>query len=736
MAIDFASMLLQPSKTSAWDLSSGPGSLERQRLALAREQFEEAKRQNEREREWAKTEEAGRNARAAMEQREKLRAEEAARQAKLLEQQQGAQQKFGELAGTGKVQQAQAMLPYLEQLGIDVSTLGSVGGLPVFQMQNRAEEAAKAGEEFERGPRAIDGWDGEESATQSLVRMDGLGYPTNERGTLDGASPPRETAARGELGFEPAGALDAATTDALTPGEPDFATAAEFGGDEAATVSVGRGMTPGSLSTGDAYAQALSASQYARETRAPRRGPDEEDWQGAVPRNVIDLPAMAAETNARLSPMLKSIAGSLPSELQPGAEATARATAGLGLEAGDALGAFDKAIGPAVDIYKGQQNILAQKEKDNRLSRMDKSALQARGATKLEDLYKERGIDKSLNSVNKAAEVSRVLDNDILEDDGMVANAVMEAQNLKGAPSNTDLEFAFNIPKGSLITKGIAIIEEAVRGGMSQAQKAAVKSYMKAVEETQQRNLTDYLDNAFDTIDNDRSLDPEELAGFKSRLERSVPASVYNRYWEEREKSEKGSGARRGRSGRGSSVEQSAPLDAGELDADKLGRVIGHESQGDPTATSSAGASGTMQIMPDNLRAMGIEPEDFKKLSPAEQMPYNIRYLAGHGITKDSSAEDYAMAVAAPAFIGKPADTVVYPKSDDPKSAWAQNPGWRPAGGGDITVGSILKFYGLGGGKTAEAAPTKTEAKAAGALPEPKTAAEKRYLELLKKRGG
>ena len=312
MPLDFASMLLQPSKTSAWDLSSGPSSAERERLKLAREQFEEERRRNARAEEWAKTEEAGRNARAAMQAQQEREAAEATRQAALLKEQQGAMQKFGELAGSGKVQQAHAMTPYLEQLGYDVNNLGTVGGLPVFQLQNRAEEAARANAEWEQQPRSIDSFDGTESATQSLNRMDGMGYPTNERGSLDDPSATRgPSPAEGSLSMAPGGSLDEATTDALTPGEADFATAAEYGSDDA-TVSVGRGMAPASLSQGDAYAQALAASQHAKNSGKPLRGPDEEDFQGAVPRNVIDLPAMAAETNARLSPMLKSITGSLP----------------------------------------------------------------------------------------------------------------------------------------------------------------------------------------------------------------------------------------------------------------------------------------------------------------------------------------------------------------------------------------------------------------------------------------
>jgi hypothetical protein len=747
MAFDPSSLLLKLSPTKEFDLlgslqQSQQMSAQRQQMRLAREKFDFDKKQAEENKRLRELEEQGQMARARMQAEREREQAQAVKDAALLAEQQKQLGEFGKLAGTGQVQQADAMSPLLDQLGYNLNNLGGVGGLPVYQLENRAQAAAEAA--------AI------EQARAGGDEMAGLGYPTNERGTLDDTQASQSTLPDDpsmlSLGGEDP-ALDEATSDALMPGEADLATSEEFAGDAVADVNVqAGGLGVAQLSGQDPFARALASSRQAAATGMPTRAPDEEDYMGAVPRNVIDLPAMNAQTLARLNPALQARIGALPPELQEGAKANAAAIGGLGYEAKDALKEFDTAMQDPVDIYKGQQNIEAQKAKGEELGRMDKSTLRKRGAEPGEALYKERRIDKALNSTAKADEVTRVLSNDNREDDGMVASAVMDAQNVVGAPSNTDLEFAFGIPKGSLLTQGVAWLEEKIAGGMSEPQKAAIKSYMKAVKETQERNLTEYLDNSFQLLDNG-SLDPEERNGLRDFIERSVPKHVYNRYWEEREKRDEG----RGR------TSQSAPVDAGDLDSDKLGRVIGHESKGDPTATSVAGASGTMQIMPENLRAMGIEPEEFKKLSPAEQMPYNIRYLKERGITKDSSAEDYAMAVAAPAPELRNAsnDTVVYPKSDDPKSAWAQNPGWRPADGGDITKGSILAFYGLGGGKgggetdkrdlmqrgpheggkrdlvqrTGDAPSPITPL--SNKMPEPKTPQEKRYLDLIaKKRGG
>jgi hypothetical protein len=741
MPIDTQSMLLKLSPLSPLNLGGGregPSSAERERLKLARQQFDFERQKYAENSKLALLEENGRNARLQLEAQEKQRQEEAARQATLLAAQQGALQKFGEAAGSGKVQAAQAMSPFLDQLGYDVNNLGSVGGLPVFQLQNRAQEDARANQEFEQGPRPIEGWDGSEGATQSLARMQALGYPTDERGTLD--EPVRQPAggplgADASVSFDPSeGSLDEGTADALNPGDADMATAAEYGGDDA-EVSVGRGMVPASLSQGDAYAQALAASQAARlNGDKPVRGPDEEDYMGAVPRNVIDLPAMNAETNARLNPMLKSITGSLPSELQPGAEAAAKAAAGLGLEATDAAAEYKKAIDPALDIYKGEQSIAAQKAKEERLTPVQEEQLKDMGIKRANSSFRNGKVGAAIDVIRAADTVNELMTKGGKRNHEKAVNYLMNLTGNKGAQTEADALRIIGRGKLDSLEQLQDWLHERVEGGFSEPEIASINEFVAMQRASNTEHLYGWLATNDQQMRNPKTNERTRAGYEEFRNGGSIPPELLDQYEALAKKAEAGKPGK-----------QSA-LDAGDLDSEKLGRVIGHESQGDATATSSAGASGTMQIMPDNLRAMGIEPEDFKKLSPEEQMPYNVRYLKGQGVTKDTPARDYALAVAAPAGMGKP-DSFVIEKyrstTDYGKRVREQNPGWVPKDGGEITNGSILAFYGLEGqdsekpaDKPAEAAPAKTEAKAATKLPEPKTPAEKRYLELLKKRGG
>lgn len=734
MALDIQRMLGQLSPARPIDLGGSSGA--REQLRLARERFEFEKQQAQKEKELRLLEEQGRMARERMQQ-ERLAAEEQAKleaqqQAALLAQQQAALGKAGELAGTGKAQQLAAMSPLMDQLGYDMNSLGSVGGLPVYDFVKRAQAQAAEDQAFEQGPRAIDQLDGGESATQSLRRMAGLGYPTNERGNLEDPGGADRAAMEGEpLGLEPqVGGVDEATADALAPGDADMATAEEFAGEgDVADVSVrGRGLAPASLSTGDAFARALAAQRYALETGKPARAPDEVDYMGAVPRNRIDMPAMAAETLARLKPALDARVMALPDDLRPAARRNADAIGGLGLEATDALAEQDKAMDDAVSIYNSQQNLLAEKEKAQ-VQREDRSAAQqeqwrSMGIERARHSFQDANIEDSVRVTQAAATVRDLMKKGGKRNHAKAINYLMGLTGNKGAQTEADALRMLGGGQLSTIEQVQDWLHSKIAGGFSPEEIESINAFVDMQLERNEGYVFDWLSQ------NDRLL----RSGRTNRYVRegyeefrnggAVPPDLLDRY----EALTKKADAANGRSA------TSAPSgDTEGLDPDKLGRVIGRESGGDAAATSSAGARGTMQIMPDNLRAMGIEPEAFAKLSPAEQMPYNVRYLKERGITKDSSAEDYALAVAAPTFIGKPPETVVYPKDS---AAWKENPGWRPADGGDITVGSILKFYGLGG-EGAKGAERKADAGNPYAnLPEPKTPEEKRVLELLKKRGG
>jgi hypothetical protein len=166
---------------------------------------------------------------------------------------------------------------------------------------------------------------------------------------------------------------------------------------------------------------------------------------------------------------------------------------------------------------------------------------------------------------------------------------------------------------------------------------------------------------------------------------------------------------------------------------------MGGESGGATNAASDkSSAKGVFQLIDGTAQAMGYKDAAEYASEPLEkQIEVGLKLFKNKGLTKDSPAEDYALVLAAPSLVGKwkSRDDVVY-KKDSPE--WKANEPWWPPGGGDITVGSIADYY-IKGGKAPAKADAPAPAQAAPkepALPEPKTAAEKRIIELLKKRGG
>lgn len=98
-------------------------------------------------------------------------------------------------------------------------------------------------------------------------------------------------------------------------------------------------------------------------------------------------------------------------------------------------------------------------------------------------------------------------------------------------------------------------------------------------------------------------------------------------------------------------------------------------------------ATGLIQFMPDTAKSLGTTVEALAVMSRTEQAEWVQKYF--NKVVKDAIyVGDVYMMVAAPAFTGQPDDTVVYAKGT---KAWEQNPAWHPAGGGDITAGSIRR---------------------------------------------
>lgn len=123
------------------------------------------------------------------------------------------------------------------------------------------------------------------------------------------------------------------------------------------------------------------------------------------------------------------------------------------------------------------------------------------------------------------------------------------------------------------------------------------------------------------------------------------------------------------------------------LTRQEIFRTIKGESAFNPSATNPSGATGLFQFMPAVAKELGTSTDKILKMSPAEQLDLYDKYLSRWDYTGEVSL---GVMQAAPAFASAPPSTIVY---EEGSAAWRQNPGWRPRGGGDITVASINNYY-------------------------------------------
>jgi hypothetical protein len=124
------------------------------------------------------------------------------------------------------------------------------------------------------------------------------------------------------------------------------------------------------------------------------------------------------------------------------------------------------------------------------------------------------------------------------------------------------------------------------------------------------------------------------------------------------------------------------------LSRPEIFRVIKGESAFNPQAVNpDSGASGLFQFIPKVAKELGTSVEAIREMSPAEQLELYDQYLSKWNY---SGRVSLGTMQAAPAFANADLGTVVYKKGS---KAWQQNPGWRPQGGGDITVASIDNYY-------------------------------------------
>lgn len=752
MALDINSIVLQPKPQNRLDLTGlNEALVKAQQMAQMRAQLEEMRRRNQADEELRRRAEAGDMARAnlsAQVEREKYQAAllgkqqeaqlerekaERATVQKLQEQKVAEYGKFSAQAGKLSQEEMAAQAPLMRSLGMGVDYLGSADGLDSWRVtmdaeKDRAEQAAREAQTAPTGLEyeAYDQQGSEESPSASLARMRAMGHDTmGEQGTLDdpgGADrtpvPPADAYAQALA------AMDQATRTGQPARGPDPED--HLGG------------VPGNvIDLGAIRAQTLSQLDPMMLDLIKARPEEYQDSALRSARAVRRMRLNPADSAAKFDELQKSPEQFTLDEIK--AERAA--------ELAEQRAAAENAPKPLDEM----QTIQARKIGEDRAEQeFDKKGLYEALAAR------NKGIEMIglLNEKDPElrARLSQVLGPAIMTISG-VKGTQSDRDMLKilGSDQQTWTTQAFDFVQQKLLTGGFTKeqidafshwIEERVANSTLQINDwmDSSNARLNGAEEHEQekigrRNfmmgLPKDLRDEYEVYRHDKGEEnapavnePPARQGRRRPIGTDHPASYYQpgqKMPADAQTSEQLLASARAMGGAAAEEdgEETVPIDEDAdyqealasataetgLNPDFIGRVVGggghgyRESGGDPGAKSNlSSATGLIQWLESSANEMGTTTAELARMTRAEQVPYIMKWMQLKGVTPESPPEDYALAVAAPAFVGrsKDLDTVVYSEGTD---NWKANrPWWPTKDGGDITVRSILNYYGLGPG--------------------------------------
>lgn len=650
------------------DMGNGETDHQIEQLKLMREQFEETKRKNREDERLRQLAEQQATVRQQMLAQHEAAQAKAKVDAELLQKKQEALQKFGEANGKGDIEGARTMVPYMSSLGMSVDLEGEANGLPRYRIYMSQDEKAQA------------------------ERQQALGYPEGD------AEPMKAPAGVGST-------------------EEAFARAQQampgLSGQDSGKVT-----SEGSESPVDLNQPMVEPGATDFQAARP---PDEPDYTGSVPKNVIDTSAIQAQTLARLNPYLAGQIGAYPQAYQDSATSTARGIAGLGLPLTESIKQFQDSRRSPDSLI--QADIAAQAQAGNQQATRDAAKLQQSqqrynsGFDSTDKVGKTFNVKDIWERRRSNELVKNVLTNKDDADDYLAGATISRMMGERGATTENDVERALGNAAPSFLDRiRNRLYHEAV-GGLSIQQKNALIGVMRRSAEADEKRAYDFLNNVDEQLGSDAN-DEDFKRGMRASRDMLIPRDLRETY--EAGKKKKADASRKPAETQPFNMEEDSkaeygtrpsPETGGDFDAelkrqtaaaglnyDAVKNSIQVESGGKADAQNPSGATGLIQFMPSIAKALGTTTDELKKMSAIDQLPYVTKYFQERGLSAQHDKGDYYVAVAAGGdYVGKPDSTVVYPKGS---KGWEQNAPWRPADGGDITVGSIKAFGAKSGGGT------------------------------------
>lgn len=486
MAIQTSDLLLRldPAGMMGGSPTRDNSSMERQRLKLMREQFEETKRQNEQDNLYRQQALEGAMARERLGLQKQREQQEAEKAAVTETRRLAAQAKFGELNAAGDIEGARAMIPAMTALGMGVELEGEDGGLPRYRIDMDAAASQKA-----EGARAAQAapYGAGETSEQSLSRLGALGYPEDEAGNLDA---PVGISSTDEVGPE---GLTVAERVASTYGEPGEKT--------------------------------------------PMAPPTAPDYTGAVPKNVIDMGAIQGQTLARLDPAMSGIIAGLPEEYQQSARSTAAGIRGMGLPAEKALKAFGDFQGEANRAVKGELDRGDERAKAAREYAKQEYAARMgadkEGFDRYEVGYKTiakevagtYGVESRLRTRGLNEQAMNILTNGTKEDDYLVLSHISRSFGERGATTEGDVARALGLPATSTWDQITGWLSSRLEGGIPEPNKKALVGVLNRANKSNDGELQTFSDRLLELAD-DPETDRDVSRGIRDYWRATVPKSM------------------------------------------------------------------------------------------------------------------------------------------------------------------------------------------------------------------
>jgi hypothetical protein len=331
------------------------------------------------------------------------------------------------------------------------------------------------------------------------------------------------------------------------------------------------------------------------------------------------------------------------------------------------------------------------------LKRTEEQEIVQKGFTRARSSAKDKKIPDAIGSFAIADEIEQMLTGARPIGQGRAINLLGQLNAQSKQQSDADAERLTGLDRASLIEKVDQYIYQLTNSGFNEEMKGSMLEFVENIREHSKTAVHDWMESVEKEADSNS--EPLVGRGMREYAHGLVGPRLLQEYDQDSEEPGDATATPVSYEPGGGALEDMAAEHG--YNASAIRRVVGGESGGDPKAASkNSSAKGLWQAL-DSTAQRYVNPrtgEKFKdskelaQLSPAEQYDVLAQYLADSNVTEESPPEDYALAIAAPAFVGKGAheDMVVYPKGSE---KWAANKPWRPADDGDITVGSIIDYY-------------------------------------------